>query len=51
MNPSNYCMLNRKSIEEAVDVAGYGHILTNNLSYAREVRENISSILTKAVAK
>ena len=34
MNPSNYCMLNRKSIEEAVDVAGYGHILTNNLSYS-----------------
>lgn len=33
-NPSNYCMLNRKSATEAVDVPGYGHILRNNLSYA-----------------
>ncbi len=32
-NPSNYCMLNRKSAGEAVDVPGYGHILRNNLSY------------------
>ncbi len=27
-------MLNRKSIDEAVNVAGYGHILKNNLSYS-----------------
>lgn len=33
MNPSNYCMLNRKSAEETVDVGGYGHILWNNVSY------------------
>lgn len=33
MNPSNYCMLNRKSTTEAIDVPGYGHILKNNLSY------------------
>ncbi len=32
-NPSNYCMLNRKSSTEAVDVPGYGHIIKNNLSY------------------
>lgn len=34
MNPSNYCMLNRKSAAEAENVPGYGHILKNNLSYA-----------------
>ena len=33
-NPSNYCMLNRKSLSEAVDVGGYGHILQNNLSHS-----------------
>lgn len=33
MNPSNFCLLNRKSPEEAVDVPGYGHILANNLSF------------------
>ena len=44
-NPSNYCMLNRKSIEEAVDVAGYGHILKNNLSYSpRSAEKHIIDI-------
>lgn len=33
MNPSNFCMLNRKSAAEAVDVDGYGHMIENNLSY------------------
>lgn len=32
-NPSNFCMLNRKTISEAVDVPGYGHIIKNNLSH------------------
>lgn len=32
-NPSNFCMLNRKSKEETVDVPGYDHIIENNLSY------------------
>lgn len=32
-NPSNYCMLNRKSAEETVDVGGYGHIIKNNVSF------------------
>ena len=29
-NPSNFCMLNRKTASEAVDVPGYGHIIMNN---------------------
>lgn len=33
-NPSNFCMLNRKSAAEAVDVPGYSHIIENNLSYS-----------------
>ena len=32
-NPSNFCMLNRKTALEAVDVPGYGHIIKNNLSH------------------
>lgn len=32
-NRWNYNMVNRKSKEEPVDVAGYGHILKNNLSF------------------
>lgn len=32
-NPSNFCMLNRKTASEAVDVPGYGHIIKNNVSY------------------
>ena len=32
-NPSNFCMLNRKSASEKVDVPGYGHIIKNNLSH------------------
>ena len=32
-NPSNFCMLNRKSAGEIVDVDGYDHIIRNNLSY------------------
>lgn len=32
-NPSNFCMLNRKTASEAVDVPGYGHIIMNNLSH------------------
>ena len=32
-NPSNFCMLNRKTASEAVDVPGYGHIIKNNLSH------------------
>lgn len=31
-NKANYCMVNRKSLSEAVDVPGYGHILHHNLS-------------------
>ncbi|MDO4931884.1 MAG: right-handed parallel beta-helix repeat-containing protein [Prevotellaceae bacterium] len=31
-NPRNYTMLCRKSVDEAVDVPGYGHILRNNIS-------------------
>lgn len=33
-NPSNYCMLNRKSSAEVVDVPGYGHLIKNNLSHS-----------------
>lgn len=33
-NPSNFCMLNRKSVSEAVDVPGYGHTIENNLSFS-----------------
>lgn len=33
-NKRNFNMVNRKSIEEAVDVPGYNHNLTNNLSYS-----------------
>lgn len=50
-NPSNYCMLNRKSIEEAVDVAGYGHILKTISRTVREVRRNILSTLMKVCVK
>ena len=31
-NPRNYSMICRKSAEENVDVLGYGHIVTNNIS-------------------
>lgn len=31
-NPRNYTMVCRKSVDEAVDVPGYGHILRNNIS-------------------
>jgi len=44
-NPSNFNMLNRKSVSEAVDVDGYGHIIKNNLSYApRTSGKNIISV-------
>lgn len=34
LNPSNFCMLNRKSATGTPeDVPGYGHVLKNNLSY------------------
>ncbi|OHS96353.1 pectate lyase [Tritrichomonas foetus] len=32
-NPCNFCMVNRKSVLEAVDVDGYDHIIENNLSF------------------
>lgn len=32
-NKRNFNMVNRKSIEEAVDVDGYDHVLKNNLAY------------------
>ena len=32
-NKRNFNMVNRKSVEEAVDVDGYDHVLKNNLSY------------------
>lgn len=32
-NRWNFNMVNRKSAEEAVDVAGYGHFLANNVSF------------------
>jgi hypothetical protein len=32
LNPSNYCMLNRKSKEEVENVPGYGHTIINNVS-------------------
>ena len=32
-NKRNFNLVNRKSIEEAVDVDGYDHLLVNNLSY------------------
>lgn len=38
-NKRNFNMVNRKSIEEAVDVPGYGHNLTNNLSYRPTLSE------------
>ena len=39
-NNNNYSMVNRKSKEEVVDVAGYGHILKNNVSFnARNGRD------------
>ncbi len=31
-NPRNYTLLCRKSLDEAVDVPGYGHVLRNNIS-------------------
>ena len=31
-NPRNYSMICRKSAEENIDVPGYGHILTDNIS-------------------
>ena len=31
-NPRNYTMVGRKSVDEAVDVAGYGHVLKGNIS-------------------
>lgn len=31
-NPRNYTMVCRKSVDEAIDVPGYGHILRNNIS-------------------
>lgn len=40
-NRWNYNMVCRKSIEEPVDVAGYGHILRNNVSYFKERSEGI----------
>lgn len=33
-NRRNFNMVNRKSAEEAVDVAGYGHYLKSNVAYA-----------------
>ena len=32
-NMRNFSMLNRKSIQEVVDVDGYGHVMKNNVSY------------------
>lgn len=32
-NGDNYNMVNRRSVDEAVDVPGYRHILKNNISY------------------
>lgn len=44
-NPSNYCMLNRKSAAEVVDVDGYGHVIKNNLSYApRSAGKHITDV-------
>lgn len=42
-NRWNYNMVNRQSAAEAVDVAGYGHILRNNLSF--QPRENPGHII------
>lgn len=33
-NPSNFCMLNRKPDREIANVDGYGHVITDNLSFA-----------------
>lgn len=33
-HPRNFCMLCRKSVNEVVDVPGYGHVLNGNLSIA-----------------
>lgn len=45
MNPSNFCLLNRKSPEEAVDVPGYGHIVASNLSFMpRNAGEDIIDV-------
>ena len=44
-NPYNFPMPNRKSVEEPVDVKGYGHVFENNISYrARVPRPLISDV-------
>ncbi|GAB6012352.1 right-handed parallel beta-helix repeat-containing protein [Viscerimonas tarda] len=44
-NPSNYNMICRKDANTAVDVAGYGHNIKNNVSYSpRTADSHISNI-------
>ena len=43
-NAINFCMKNRKSATEAVDVPGYGHIIKNNLSYLPRSSQHISAV-------
>ena len=50
-NRINFNMVNRKSADEPVDVAGYGHVLAYNVSYdAREADlRNFDATLSKGV--
>lgn len=43
-NAINFCMKNRKSVAEVVDVPGYGHIIKNNLSYLPRSSQHISDV-------
>ncbi|MDN3669628.1 DUF4990 domain-containing protein [Echinicola jeungdonensis] len=43
-NPSNFNMLNRKSVDEAVNVPGYEHILKNNVSHDFRRTGHISNV-------
>lgn len=40
LNPSNFNMLNRKSASEVVDVPGYSHNISNNISYLPRTSTN-----------
>lgn len=42
-NKNNFYMVNRKAWDEAVDVDGYGHVLTRNLSY-RSRRDDCGAV-------
>lgn len=43
-NAINFCMKNRKSVAEAVDVPGYDHIIKNNISYLPRSSQHIIDV-------